>query len=297
MDTRTPSRGLIALENGVATIDLSHLLCVEVEGADAVAWVDALVTSGVSTLAPGETQRSLLLTPTGRIRADITVVRTGEGLILLQDPAQPEPIDDALEPYVLSAEVSLARRSVALFQVPRDPGIPGTLWSARPGPVSRGVVIAFPLDERERVAAALADTFVPAERDDLECFRIRAGFARFPDDLLPTSIPAEAGLDRIVVDASKGCFLGQESVAKVRNLGHPSHVVLHLWLDKDAVSGNPVFEGGERVGSVTSVCPTDAGCHVMARLRWKAEEEPRHLSDGRGHLYRIIHTTPVRPPR
>ena len=82
----------------------------EIRGADAEGWLNDLVTASIDRLAEGEALRSFLLSPTGRIRADVFVLpaRAGEGFLLLQGPGQPDAIADLLAPYVLSSEVELA---------------------------------------------------------------------------------------------------------------------------------------------------------------------------------------------
>ena len=80
---------------------------IRVTGADATAWLHDLVTADIASLAPGRARRSLLLTPTGRIRADVTVVRDEEGSSCSQEPAQPDRIEALLDPYVLSSDVAL----------------------------------------------------------------------------------------------------------------------------------------------------------------------------------------------
>ena len=69
-------------------------------------------------------------------------------------------------------------------------------------------------------AARWVEARVPVGTDAIEVWRIRRGVARMGSDFDRTSIPAEAGLSS-TIDVTKGCFLGQESVARVRNLGHP----------------------------------------------------------------------------
>ena len=97
----------------------------EVRGADAEGWLNDLVTAAIDRLAEGEALRSFLLSPTGRIRADVFVLRSraGDGFLLLQGPGQPDAIADLLAPYVLSSEVELA---------PADPVGPARGAPARP---------------------------------------------------------------------------------------------------------------------------------------------------------------------
>src|SRR6266576_5680937 len=111
---------LAALEEERAFLDRSSWRKVRVTGADAVTWLGDLLTADIVALEPGRGCRSLLLTPTGRIRADVQVARRDDDLVLLQAPEQTEHIGLALSTYVLSADVSLEDRTndLALFTVP-----------------------------------------------------------------------------------------------------------------------------------------------------------------------------------
>ena len=94
------------LEQGRAFVDRSAFRTVAVAGAGAIAWLHDLATANVAALGISEECRSLLLTPTGRIRADFQILRTGEeSLLLVQDPAQPRGVEGILAPYVLSSEI------------------------------------------------------------------------------------------------------------------------------------------------------------------------------------------------
>src|SRR4029453_17524483 len=74
-----------------------------------------------------------------------------------------------------------------------------------------------------------------------------------------------------VIDRSKGCYLGQESVARVRNLGHPPRVVVGVWAETPVRRGAPVRSQGAQVGSVTSAEPR-GGSSAMVRIRWDARD-------------------------
>lgn len=84
------------------------------------------------------------------------------------------------------------------------------------------------------------------------------------------ALPAETGLDRSI-DVEKGCFLGQESVARVRNAGHPSSVLLRVRADAPIHPGDALQASGEPVGTVTSAAAgTDGAWSAIARLAWGA---------------------------
>ena len=208
-----------------------------------------VVTASMEGIRDGEAVRSLLLSPTGRIRADFHVLRSpGEGFLLMQGPGQPEAVATLLAPYVLSSDVELvAADRTGLLVTPR----PGPAWTATRGDPGDAV----------RVGA-----------EGLEAWRIRHGIAGFPIDLDADSLPAEAGLDaEPVIDRTKGCYLGQESVARVRNLGHPVRLVLAVRADAPLHPGLAVLAEGAQAGTVTSVEPA-GGSGAMVRIRWDARE-------------------------
>jgi folate-binding protein YgfZ len=245
-----------ALDGGVGALDLDGWVLVDVLGSDAEAWLNDLVTANVAALPGDGSVRSLLLGPTGRIRADLVVHRVPGGFLLLQSPGQPRPIEGLLEPYVLSSDVSL-RRSAATPPALRPAG--SGAWTVSP-PGSDGV---------------------PVSPEAFESWRIRSGLPRFPVDLDEDSLPAEAGLDEApIVDREKGCYLGQESVAKVRNRGHPTRVVVGVEASEPLTAGQEVVGGAGPVGMLTSVDTLGGRRLALARIRWEARDMALATGDG-----------------
>lgn len=241
-------RQIQALDDARAVLELGGWTLTEVRGADAERWLNDLVTASTEGVRDGEAVRSLLLSATGRIRADFHMLRSpsGEGFLLLQGPGQPDALATLLSPYVLSSDVELEAADPTGLLVRPAPG-PG--WT-----VTRG----DPGDS------------VPVGDVALEAWRIRRGIARFPVDLDTDSLPGEAGLDaQPLIDRTKGCYLGQESVARVRNLGHPPRVVLAVRADGPVDPGQAVLSEGAQAGTVTSVEP-GGGSGAMVRIRWDA---------------------------
>ena len=181
--------------------------------------------------------------PHGRIRADLLVAREPGSILALQAPDRPRPLAELVAPYVLSSTSSSR---------PRRPT--ESSWAgAGVAPGYRG-----------------APGHVTVAPEAFEAWRVRRGVARFPIDLDEESLPAEAGLDREpVIDRSKGCYLGQESVAKVRNLGHPTRVVVPAILDGAASAGDRIRSGTEEVGVLTSL----HGANAIVRIRWAARDD------------------------
>lgn len=256
-----------ALEEGRASVDRSSDRMVQVHGAAARRWLGDLVTADVASLVPGSSRRSLLLTPTGRIRADIWVAQTDEdAFLVLQSSDQEDAVIDALRPYVLSSSVSLedaTGRSSAIF-VP-----------------ARQEIITRRRDDRAR-----SDDQGPSLVDDraYELWRIGRGDPRMGVDFDGGSLPAESGLERLI-DMTKGCFLGQESVAKIRNLGHPPTVLRHLRTQAAVGAGETVHDSNGVVGHVTSAAPARRGGTVaLARVAWNAADAPLTTEAGQAFI-------------
>ncbi len=254
-----------AITRGRGFVDRSADRKLTVRGADARGWLGDLVTADVATLEPGTSRRTLLLSPTGRIRADLLIAGGGVGgFLVMQSTDQPEPAIDLLSPYVLSSSVELEDVSA-----------------------QRAALL---LAERNEIVTAFRPELFAVERDLLdegylrigeaahEAWRVGRGDARMCVDFDAGALPAEVGLEH-TIDFRKGCFLGQESVAKVRNLGHPPTVLRHGWTQADTQIGAPVHVAGDEVGAITSVAPRRAGgLAFIARVTWAAAE--RALTTG-----------------
>jgi len=272
-----------ALVSGRAFADLSHWRKVAVSGSEALEWLNDLASADISDLGPGRARRSLLLSPTGRIRAEFTVAVPGGNLLLIQDPEQPTPIDALLAPYVLSSDVQLEDRTenLALYTFPgrsASPDSPGTAVSA-PSCIGEGVDLIALAEDHDFLLSTLSKAYTLAGSEALEAWRIAAGIPRFGVDALEEDLPQEGGFAE-AVSFEKGCYLGQEAMAKVRNLGHPRRILVHLAAG-DAVSpGDPVEAGTERVGEVTSATASDGHWRLFAKVKWQSRSDSLRTTGG-----------------
>jgi folate-binding protein YgfZ len=276
--------GVDALRRGMAFVDLSDWRKVRVGGSEAVAWLHDLLTADIAGLASGEAVRSFLLSPTGRIRADVHVVRRDDDVVLLQPPEQPDHVGLLLVPYILSSDVDLedVTGSLALFAVPGSgaslvghpgsepsvlgPGVDLLVGSGKPAWRIEDALVKAGLTEASHAAA--------------ETWRILQGHPRMGADFGQGSLPAETGLDD-VIDLTKGCFLGQESVARVHNLGHPPWVLRVVRVDGPASVDDAVLWGPGEVGRITSAAIDRGATQAVARIRWEAVDQVLTLPDGR----------------
>jgi folate-binding protein YgfZ len=138
-------------------------------------------------------------------------------------------------------------------------------------------LLALPAETPSLDPAALG--LVSATEEDLDAFRIERGIPRVGVDLAEDSLPHEADLGDAIA-YGKGCFLGQEAVAKVRNLGHPPFVVFAVRAAGSLVAGDPVLAKGREVGRVTSAAGTDGATSALVRIRWPARNESLVSAEG-----------------
>jgi tRNA-modifying protein YgfZ len=267
--------GLGALLAGEAFVDLSAWRKVSVSGSDARTWLNDLVSADIGHLGPGEARRSLMLSPNGRIRAEFTVAVQRDATLLLQDPGQPASIRDLLAPYVLSSDVRMVDESsaFALFAFPGlgvAPDERNALISA-PSCVGAGIDLLCPMSDRDALVDSLSGGYARAGSEALEAWRVSTGIPRFGVDAREDDLPQEGGLgDAVAFD--KGCYLGQEAMAKVRNLGHPRRTLLHLEADEIVAAGDAIESEGRRAGEITSAVEAGGRWMVLAKVRWAARD-------------------------
>ena len=271
------------LADGTAFVDVSDMRAIGVSGADARSWLNDLVSADLENLVAGSAVPSLLLAPTGGVRAGFTATTWGGGVLLLQDPVQPVSIGNLLAPYVLSSEVRLDDRTgeLAILAFPglrRAPDVEGTeSWT--PSVLGVGADLAAPRADLERITGALAERFVAASTEDAEAWRVSAGMTRVGVDTADGDLPQEAGLETAVA-FDKGCFVGQEAVAKTRNMGHPRRLLLAVTSDRVVAEGDPVLAGDDVTGRLTSTATDGERVYALARVRWKDRERPLRTATG-----------------
>jgi folate-binding protein YgfZ len=278
-----------ALASGRAFVVLHGHARVAVHGADAVAWLHDLLTADVAGLPLNGLRRSFLLTPNGRIRADVWVVRRERSVDLIERAAEPVSITALLGPYVLSSDVSLSGPDpVAIVAFPSIEAVDRVrpvlsslgLEPSRPSVLGDGMDAIVEAGSVGAMADALRRVAAPATEAAAEALRVRRGIPRWRVDVDTDGFPVATRADDAVAPA-KGCFLGQEAVAKIRNLGHPPTVLLHL-----RAAGGPPEPGtellaeGRSVGRVTSAGAIPEGAVVLARIRWDAAQRNLALPDG-----------------
>ena len=253
-----------------ARVDLSDRDVVTVTGPDRLTWLDSLLSQSLARLEPGQSAEALLLDPSGRIEYAARIVDDGETAWLLMDAGTGAGLAAFLDRMRFMLRVEVADRSAEFATIGTlgDP-VPGTVtWVDPWAHVVAGGHQYATAAEHPGVEWTYSETLVPrgdlaalAERPAagilaLEALRIAAWRPRAATELDATSIPHEFDWIRSAVHLAKGCYRGQETVAKVHNLGHPPRRLVLLHLDgSDNVliaAGDEVLDGEKPVGRITA---------------------------------------------
>jgi tRNA-modifying protein YgfZ len=266
-----------ALASGAAVVDLSHRAVLTITGADRLTWLDSISSQSLTDLKPGESTETLILDANGRLEHSLRLIDDGVSLWMLVERQQVEPLLSWLERMKFMMRVEMADRSddfttigtlgtADAVAVAAPNGVP-LVWedswpAVRPGGhqyagsdhpgaefTYRELVVAR---EDRGAAASLPVAGVQA----LEALRIAAWRPRFATEVDDKTIPHELDWLRSAVHLHKGCYRGQETVAKVHNLGHPPRRLVMLHLDgSESVlpqPGDPVAVDDKVVGHITS---------------------------------------------
>ncbi|MBI4346209.1 MAG: folate-binding protein YgfZ [Elusimicrobia bacterium] len=242
-----------------------------IAGPDRHAFLHGLLTADVKALAKGAWTPAYYLTPKGRLVAQLALYDRGEDLLAVARPEHAAALERGLARPVILTQSRLEPLRDSPFWAAAGPmAPPGGLECSLFGPC-RLYPAEPPTGTGRRVDAAV-----------LEALRIRAGVAA-PQDLDEEAFPLELGSEA-GISFDKGCYLGQETTAKMKNLGHPNRRLCRLELEDEALDGAELLLGGERVGRVTSAARlgTDGPIGLALLKRHAASAGTRLSSPGGG---------------
>ena len=259
-------------------------LKIVLRGGEAAEFLQGQVTNDVEGLAPGEGCYAALLTHKGKLRADMRALRSEDWIWLDGDAPGRAPLLHTLETYSLGRDVTFQdlsdERSILSLVGPAareclDAAPPEREHAFVEGDhglyvaTDLGVDVICDAADAEGVREALGVEQVGAEA--AECLRIEAGRPRLGLDMDGDTIPQEAGLNERAVSFTKGCYVGQETVARLHYKGKPNRHLRGLRLSEPSSMGEPVVAGGKSVGAVGSACVSPVhGPIALAILRREA---------------------------
>jgi folate-binding protein YgfZ len=265
---------------------------IAVEGSEAAEYLQGQLTNDVEALEPGAGCYSALLDRKGRMQADMRVLRHADGFVIDTEPQTGDAVLRHLSMYKIGRDVDVsditAERALisvigpAAAQVVLDgpAGAEGTHRrvniAGTDGAViatDLGVDLLVDIGEVDAVLAELASRGAePVSEDAAEIVRVESGRPRFGREMTTTTIPQEAGLNDRAVSFTKGCYIGQETVARLHYKGKPNRRLVGLRLDGAVTAGDPIRLEDRELGTVgTAVLSPARGPIALAIVRREAE--------------------------
>ena len=297
-----PAREQRAMTEGPVLVDRSNRGVIRVTGPDRLSWLHSLTSQHLERLAPGRTEQALILSPQGHLEHHLTLTDDGTATWMHVEPHTAKTLVDYLNSmrFMLRVEVEdltggyvvqtlagpvpadggpIVRTGAAdSAPVTLPPGIP--VAAALAGPLGTDLIVA------PDAAARLAEAFPVAGLWAFEAARIAARIARPGLDTDHKTLPHEVGLIEPAVHLSKGCYRGQETVARIHNLGHPPRRLVFLDLDGSAdrlpAHGAPLTLGdATQVGTVGSAARHfELGPIGLGLVKRSADADATLLADG-----------------
>ena len=274
--------GYEALKNGVAVVEHPQIV-LRLTGGDSIGMLNAILTNDV----PQDEKRGVyaaLLNPKGRIQTDLRVLKSGGYLLVITEPEGEEAAKEILGRYAPFSRVKIEETLLGVLGLygPRakdfleiklaeyettEIELEGLslLVTGVEVPVP-GYDLICPADGLGSTREYLIENgAVPAARDAYETARIEAGVPRFGPDITPDNFPAESGILERAVSFEKGCYPGQETVARMHYRGHPNRE-LHRFVVEGQLppSRTPILQNGKNVGEMTSVAPLPVNGKTLA---------------------------------
>jgi len=255
-----------------ALVDRSNRGVVAVTGPDRLTWLHSLLSQHLESLPPGEPRQALLLSPHGHVEQHLVVVDDGETTYLQTEPGQAPAVVAYLDSmrFMLRVEVTDVTSSLAVLTV---------------APEGRDLLVPRAdldrvVDEQERPLAGMAA---------FEALRVAARTPRFGVETDHRTIPHELGWIGPAVHLDKGCYRGQETVARVENLGRPPRrlVLVHFDGSREQLPppGTPVTVAGDPDGRAvgflgTSAWHAELGPIGLAVVKRQTPDDARLVADG-----------------
>lgn len=323
--TQTLATEYQALTESVGLADVSDRAYVELDGADRVKFLHNLCSNDVLRLAPGQGCEAYLLNAKGKVVGHVFVYCSQDTLVLDSSSGQAEKLVAHLDRYIIREKVTLADRTAEFAQLllagphavalleqrgcapPQDllahgkaeiAGQPVFLRrSGLTGPQAFSVICAA--DQKDAVAHALQDAgAVPCGAAAVTAARIEAGLPLYGTDITDDQLPQEVDRNDRAISFTKGCYLGQETVARIDALGHVNRTLVGLRFSGDHVP-EPACElhGGETVvGRVTSAAwsPAPGGAVALGYVRQGHNRPGQRLTSPAGEAEVVA--LPMREP-
>jgi tRNA-modifying protein YgfZ len=295
-----------AMTEGAALVDRSESGKLALTGPQAKAFLNGQVSNEIEALTPGSGCYAALLTHKGKMLADLRVIDAPDELLLLCERSALQALFDALRRFKVGFDCELHKltleRGLLSLIGPRSDELAGEVPSGEHanarGEIGGAAVLLIRTDagidvvcdsaDTDRVRAALTEAgAVPIDEAAADVLRIELGRPRYGVDLDDSVIPQEAGLNERAVSFTKGCYVGQETVARLHWRGKPNRHLRGLRLGEQVQPGTELRLGEREVGRLTSVADSPRfGAVGLALVR--REAQPGDVLDAGGVSAQVV---------
>jgi len=220
-------------------------------GADTIRFLNDLISQEIAGVQPGRVSRSLLLGPQGKLDHILWVLRGDDEVGLITDQGRGEELVTTLGRYRIRVDVAIEQSEMPLAVVVGETDVESGTWSLSDDGLEadiswRGV--------RRTLVGGDRPDLEEGDPEEYESLRIAAGEPRWGVDVDVKTIPQESGLVGSTVDFAKGCYLGQELVARIDSRGHVNRHLRIIEIERaGAEPGAPLEADDKKVGTLTSV--------------------------------------------
>jgi folate-binding protein YgfZ len=269
--------------DGVFFADRSERGKLRFTGPQRAWFLHQVLTQALEDMAPGEARDAAMITPHGRMIGYLEVLAREDSLLAHFEPELREVLPEAVGRYVFATRVEITDVSEEMGLV--LVGGPEHAVAHPPGAVAHptralGVPAAYlwvPRAEREAAIDHLVAAGArPMHESELEAVRVAHGVPRWGRDMDARSLPQEVGIEEVAVHYDKGCYLGQEAMAKIHFRGKVNRRLRRLEAAGALRPGSDVVLGDQVVGRVTSA----ANGRALAVLRHTVEDGAVVVADG-----------------
>jgi len=272
-----------AIEAGKAWADLSHLSVVAVSGDDRLKWLHDLTTQFLTELEVGIWKPAMILDPKGHVEYQFNLVDDGSTTFLTLDPGYAETLIAYLTKMKFMLKVDV-RDATSEFAVLRAPGAATDIG---------GPYALVPRAEVAEMAQTFGAVATQVGTWALDAERVAAGRPRIAFETDHKSIPNELGVLNGAVHMNKGCYRGQETVAKIFNLGNPPRRLVMLHLDGSDVgfpaTGTKIENDGVVVGFIGTVARHhELGTIALAMIKRNTPTDATLSVDGIAASQQVI---------
>ncbi len=293
------SKAYQAARENAAYVKLNCVKSLEFSGKDRAKFLHGQVTCEVLSLGQGQSVHGCYVTPKGRLIAEFTLYNRGEILVLCCGESTFDALRDGLSRTIALAEAEMyepptprgsliltgpkAKELMARFTDVSRVDVVGVPWGAVPGGMLHGDSAV--IDELTKELEGVAEL----TKADCEILRVERGVAKWGEDMSEDHFPLEVRLDE-AVSFDKGCYMGQETLAHIKNLGHLNRRLVGLKIEGEIAAGAEVLAPGSSVGKLTSVVesPRLGTTLALAMMKDEAAAPGADLTVTGGHRATLV---------